>query len=362
MVITIIIAFLSLIVLVILHELGHFILAKRLGVKVEEFGIGFPPRLWSKKIGETVYSLNLLPFGAFVRMYGEEENIKKSQSFTGKPIWQRALIVIGGCVAFWIIAAILLSIVFGIGAPIAVADEENGDLISPKVQIVAIAAESPAYKAGLKQGDTIIKVKSQKSRVKSIDKVWQIQNFTEEHKGEEIVLTIQRREEVFDISLVPRVDPPEQEGRMGLALARTVIKDYPWHEAIVQGILATGRFTALIINVFGQIIGNLARGEPLPPGVGVIGPVGIFGLMEQRVQLGAVYFLQFIAIITIHLALINLLPIPALDGGKLVFLGIEAIRKKPVSPEIEKKVTMAFFSLLIMLMIWITIKDIIRLF
>ncbi|XOB41633.1 MAG: M50 family metallopeptidase [Candidatus Nealsonbacteria bacterium] len=375
MILTIFIAFISLISLIILHEFGHFIVARRFGVKVEEFGIGYPPRLFGKRIGETIYSLNLLPFGAFVKIYGEEKKIEHERSFSQKPIWQRAFIVLGGVVSFWIISAILLSIVMSLGSPTAISDEENGELIDPRVQIAAVAPGSPAQVAGIKVGDTIallkLKIKNdpeKKSETSNgassqrliINKVKEVQEFTNLHKGEEITLTIERGKEVFEVSLVPRVSPPAREGAMGVALVRTAIKSYPWYKAIFQGILATGNLTIAVIQGWAQALGNLIKG--LPTGVQLMGPVGIFSLFAQVSQLGVIYFLQFIAIISIYIALFNILPIPALDGGKLLFLGIEAVRRKPVSQKIEQNITFAFFMILIVLMVLVTIKDIARLF
>lgn len=359
MVLTILIAFISLIGLIVLHELGHFILAKKFGVKVEEFGIGYPPRLFAKRFGETLYSINLLPFGAFVKIPGEIEKIEDHRSFSAQPVGKRALIVFGGVLSFWIISAILLSIVMGLGMPTAISDTDNGNLKDPKVQIAAVAQNSPAEEMGIKPGDTIKKLSIINYQL-SVNKVKEVQEFTNLHKGEEIVLTIQRGKEVFDVSLTPRISPPEGEGAMGVALIRTAIKSYPWEEAPVQGILATGNLTITIIKGWILALGNIIRG--LPSGVQMMGPVGIFSFFVQIGQLGVNYFLQFIAIIAIYLALFNVLPIPAVDGGKLLFLGIEAIRRKPVSQKVEQQITATFFTLLIVLMIWITIKDIARLF
>jgi len=369
MFLTIVIVFISLIGLIVLHELGHFILAKKFGVKVEEFGVFLPPRLFGKKIGETTYSLNLLPLGAFVKLYGEdathpppsEEKIEASRTFQGKPIWQRVLIVLGGVVSFWLISVVLLSIVFGIGAPQAISDEENHTLLNPKVQIMAIAPGSPAQIAGIKIGDTIRKIQNPKSKIQ-IDKVKEVQEFTEANKGKEITLTIERGKEVFDVSLVPRVSPPEGEGAMGVALARMIEKSYPWEEAPVKGIEATFNLTKGVIVGISQVFGNLIQGKGLPPGAEVMGPVGIGKLMTQIAQMGINYYLQFVAIISVYLAIFNILPIPALDGGKLLFLGIEKVRRKPVSQKVEQNITAVFFALLITLMIWVTIKDITRLF
>lgn len=386
MILIILIAFFSLIGLIVLHEFGHFILAKRFGVKVEEFGVGLPPRIFGKKIGETIYSLNLLPFGAFVKIYGEEGGIEDYRSFSKKPMWQRASIILGGVVVFWIVAFILLSIVMGLGVPTAVEDEANHNLIDPKVQIIQVSANSPAEKAGLKIGDTIKQLTvnpekkseisngagNQQSLVSAQDgelvepltitKVKEVQDFTAFNLGEEITLTIQRGKETFETKLVPRVSPPEGEGAMGVSLVRTAIVSYPWHQAPFQGILATANLTITIIQSWGLILKNIIIGEGLPPGAQIMGPVGIFGLFTQMAQLGINYFLRFIAVISIYLAIFNILPIPALDGGKLLFLGIEAVRRKPIPQKVEQRITAVFFALLIIIMVWVTIKDVARLF
>ncbi len=354
MILTIIIAFFSLIALIILHEFGHFVLAKSFGVKVEEFGLGYPPRLFGKKIGETIYSLNLLPLGGFVKIYGQEEQIDDPRSFTRKPFWQRALIILGGVISFWVIAVIILSIVMATGVPTMVDDEEGQGLtgIEAKVQILAVSKDSPAEEAGLRTGDII----------KNFVQVKEIQEFANVHKGEEIALTIQRGKEVFEISLVPRLSPPDSEGPMGVALARTVLKTYPWHQAPLKGILATGNLTWMIIRSWIMVIGSLFQGQGLPLGVEVGGPIKIFALFTEMGDLGVSYFLQFIAIIAVHLALINILPMPALDGGWLMFMIIDRLRKKPLNQKVVQKISTVFFFLLVGLMIWITIRDISKLF
>lgn len=360
MIITIIIAFISLIGLVVLHELGHFILAKKFGVRVDEFGIGFPPRLFGKKIGGTIYSLNLLPFGAFVRIYGEEGEGQGHDSFNNKKLWQRALIIGGGVISFWLISAVLLSTVMVLGAPSIISDDETGNFRNVKVQIVGVAPDSPAEKAGLKIGDAIIKLNTQIAAGTSIDKVKEIQDIIEANKGKEISLTVQRNTDVFEVLLVPRTLPPAGEGAMGVALVRTALKSYPWWQAPVKGISSTFNLTLAVIEGWTQAIKNISQGQP--SGVQVMGPIGIFSFMSQVGQLGDSYFLQFIALISIYIALFNALPIPSFDGGKLLFLTIEAVRKKPVPVKIEQSITLAFFGLLILMMVWVTIKDIMRLF
>jgi len=345
--------------LLILHEFGHFILAKKFGVRVDEFGIGYPPRIFGKKIGETIYSINLLPFGAFVKLPGEIGRAEDPKSFSSQSVLKRALIVFGGVLSFWLMAVILFSIVFNLGAPTAIGDDTSSNLVDPKVQIVSILANSPAKAAGLKPGDTIKQLTINNQQL-TINKVKEIQELTEKYKGEEIILTIERGEEVFNVSLIPRVSPPFGEGPIGVALVRTAIKSYPWYQAPWQGILTTFNMTGAVIQGYGQAIKNLIAGQPT--GVELMGPVGVFHLFTQVSRLGISYFLQFVGMIAIYIAIFNVLPIPAVDGGKLLFLGIEAVRRKPLNEKIEQNVTVVFFALLIMTMIWVTIKDISKLF
>jgi len=359
MFLTILITFISLIGLIVLHELGHFILAKKFGVKVEEFGVGLPPRIFGKKIGETVYSLNLLPFGAFVKILGEEERIDDPRSFNKKPIWQRASILLAGCLSFWIVSAVLLSVVMNLGVPRAISDDVSQTLNIPKVQIMTVSPGSPAETAGLRAGDTIREFKIQNSKFE-IKKVKEVIELTEANKGKEITLTIERGKEIFEVNLVPRALPPQREGPIGIALSRIIVESYSWYQAIPKGILATGNLTFLIIQGWFGAIKNFFLG--LPTGVQIMGPVGIFSLTAQISQLGVNYFLQFIATLSIYIALFNLLPIPAVDGGRLLFLGIEKIFKKPIPQKIEQRIGALCFSLLILLMIWVTIKDITKLF
>ena len=240
-----------------------------------------------------------------------------------------------------------------LGAPTAISDNEK--VLNAKVQIVEISPESPAQEAGLIAGDTVLNIKSELES-KDINKTKDVQEFTDLHKGEEIILTIQRGEEIFETSVVPRISQPNGEGAIGIGLIRTAIISYAWYKAPIQGILATGNLTLAILNGWFRVLsGGLS-------GAQVVGPVGILSLFNQMSKLGVVYFIQFIAIIAIQLGLFNLLPIPALDGGKVLFLAIEKFRGKAINPEIEQKITASFFFLLIILMIWITIKDIIRIF
>jgi len=356
--ILVVIAFFSLMGLIILHEFGHFILAKEFGVKVEEFGIGYPPRIFGKKIGETIYSLNLLPFGAFVKMPGEIGDKDNKSSFSHQAVWKRAVIAFGGVLSFWIMAAILFSIVFGIGAQVVV-DDNQRDITNPKVQIAGVSTGSPAEKAGLKLGDTI-KTVEVGGVVAEIGKVKDLQDFTAQHLGQDLSLTVERGKENLVLKLTPRVSPPAGEGPVGVSLVRTAIKSYPWYQAPWQGIVSTVSMTGAIIEGYGQAIKNVAGG--VPSGVQMTGPIGIFQMLSQAGQMGAAYFVQFVGMIAIYMAIFNVLPIPAVDGGKLMFLLIEAIRRRPIPEKVEQSITAVFFMALLLLMAFVTVKDIIRIF
>ena len=360
MVLTILAAIFALVALMVLHEFGHFILAKKFGADVEEFGVGYPPRLFGKKFGETVYSINLIPFGAFVKIKGEEGGVEEYGSFSEKALWQRTLIILGGVIMFWIVAAVLLSVVFYLGMPTAVSDSATG-VDQAKVQIGQVMRESPAAESGLKPLDSIKKMSNGKT-IKP-DKVSQVQEFVKSNKGKEITLTLDRWGDVRKVTLTPRVNSPQEEGAMGVSLVRTTVKSYPAWKAPIVGTEACVMMTINAVKGLGGLVGQLVQGEGMPPGSKPMGPIGIFSFLNQTAQAGMANFLRFIALISIFLAIFNILPIPALDGGKLVFLAIEGVRGEPVPPEIEAKITNFFFGLLLLLMLIVTIKfDIPRLF
>lgn len=338
--------------------MGHFLIAKKLGVKVEEFGIGYPPRIVGKKIGETLYSLNLLPFGGFVKIVGEEEKIKEAGSFSERPLWQRISIVLGGTISFWLISFLIFTFLSaGWGFYQSVPDDFSGPA---QIQIVQVAKNSPAQKAGIKPGDIIEKAKFD-SQIWEVNKIKEFQEFINLHQGEKISLILKRGKEEKIAILQPRISPPPREGRIGVGLIRVTRIKFPWYQAPWQGAKITFEKTIQIPILLFAILKKALRGERVE-GFQFMGPIGIGSLMSEVLKTGWGNFLMFLALISLWLALINLFPIPALDGGKLLFLLLEGVRKKPIPKIVEQKITTFFFLLLIFLMILVTLKDIMRLF
>jgi len=360
-ILTLVVAFLCLIALMIIHEFGHFIIAKKFGIRVDEFGIGYPPRMFGKKIGETIYSVNWLPLGAFVRIYGEEGGVDDYRSFANLKIWKRVLIIIGGVAAFWLSAIIIFSVVFAMGADLPVGDNEVQGLTNPQVKIVSVSADSPASQAGLKMGDTIkdIKVAGPKGYIDTkITKIADFQKTAGDNKGKEIAITINREGQTFDVNLIPRVNPPAGQGAVGIGLERmaTLVQKTSWYMAPVQGAVYTWQTTINALKGLYITFSDLLKGKGAPQGAEFAGPLGITVFLANAASYGPGFFLYFIGIISVMIAIFNLFPIPALDGGKLIFLLIEKIKGKPVSVKVEQAITMTCFIILIALSLFITIK------
>ncbi len=359
MILTIVVFLLILGLLIFVHELGHFIMAKRAGAKVEEFGFGFPPRVFGKKVGETIYSLNLIPLGGFVKILGEGgEERKNPKSFANKSIFQRFKVLIAGVVMNLVLAAVLLSIGFSLGLPTIVEEGKEG-IGEAKIQIVSVAPNSPAAAAGIKIGDEIRQLTINKLQF-AINSVEKVQNLTKDYAGREITLGIKRGGENLEFKLAPRKVPPEGEGPMGVALAKVALISYPWYKAIWLGFITTLNLIFAFILAFAKLLKDLIFGGILTAEVS--GPVGIAVLTSQMTKLGFIYVLQFTAIISINLAIINAFPFPALDGGRILFLVIEKIKGSPVSQKLERMVHTAGFIFLMGLIVLITFRDIRRLF
>lgn len=380
-ILTVIVFILILGVLIFVHEFGHFIAARKMGVKVHEFGFGYPPRIfgiykdknkkWKKVVGgkeiedipKTLYSLNWLPLGGFCKIKGEDrEGEGDKNSFASKKIWQRALILSAGVVMNLLLCVTLFSIVFVFGFPQAIEGEIPKGAKDAGVQIIDVSKDSPAQAAGLKLGDKIVEIENAESKTKKeIKEVKDIQDFTKDNLEKEIIITVRRGNKTLAKEIIPRENPPEGEGAMGVALAKTARISYPLHKAAIKGVQNTFWMIGATFDIFSQIIKGAVTGEDAPK-TEIAGPIGIGGLVSQMIDLGWIYVLQFTAVLSLNLAILNILPFPALDGGRLIFLFIEKIKKTPVKMEIENLVNQIGFALLLLLMVIVTFNDIQKLF
>ncbi len=369
---SIIIFIIVLVVLILVHEFGHFISAKKSGIRVDEFGIGFPPRIIGKKIGETIYSLNLIPFGGFVKIFGEdpnEESISGSdskRSFVNKKRRIQALTIAMGVIFNILLAVVLFSVGFFIGMPVSDNDplivEKGYEITSSKLTIISVLDGAPADIAGLKAGDIVLSVATRSDNVEVVN-ADNVSDFIATHNGEDIAFVYERGGEIALAEIVPKDDvvPDEPErATIGTLLGDVGTLKLPIHRAIIEGVVLTGEMTVLIaVGLGGFIASAITLNADLSQ---IAGPVGIVGLVGDAAALGLIALLNFTAIISIHLAIINLFPFPALDGGRLVVIAIEAIKKSALNPRIVNAVNGIGFILLILLMLAVTYSDIIKLF
>jgi regulator of sigma E protease len=356
MITTILIFLLILGILVFVHEAGHFYAARKMGMKVEEFGFGFPPKIWSKtgKDG-VVYSINWVPLGGFCKIKGEDgENKEEPDSFASKKPWQRGITLLAGVLMNFLFCAVLLSFGFMVGLPQSVdqATLDSGIVKDYKVQIVTVFDDKPAKAAGVQIGDILLSADGQ-----PIKSVQALIKYATSKIGQKVKFEFLRDDKKIEKE-IDVVSIGDNKGGIGVGLIETGIVTYPVYLAVWNGFKLTGILTGQFVMAFYNIIKNLIIGKPL--GVQVSGPVGIAALTGQVAKLGWIYILQFTALLSLNLAIINILPFPALDGGRLLFVLIEKIRRKPVSQKIEGLIHTIGFSLLLILIIIITFQDILR--
>lgn len=375
MLITIIVFVLVLSVIVFVHEMGHFYTARKFGVKVDEFGLGLPPRIfgvkkiagkfklvWGKQEIETdsptIYSLNWIPVGGFVKIKGESgEEAGASDSFANKPVWQRSVMIVAGVVMNVILCMVLLSIGFGFGMPAALDDNLSNQAVvsNQNIQVIQLMPDSQAKLADIQVGDVIAKVNGQEFKTIS-----ELNTFLSANNGQELTFAIIRRGDKIDKNI--KIGSYSYGGReivgIGIGLIETAVVRYPWYLAIYKGVTATFVWMGAIIVAFATVIKNLVIG--MPTGVEVAGPVGIAVLTGQAAKMGIIYLLQFTALLSLNLAIINILPFPALDGGRLLFLILEKIRGRAVKQEWENLVHNLGFIVLMGLVLLVTFSDVIK--
>ena len=364
---TVIIFLIILAILVLVHELGHFITAKKSGIRVDEFGIGFPPTVfsWKPKKSETKYSLNLIPFGGFVKIFGEdpdEASIRgpeSKRSLTNKPKSIQILVLASGIIFNIIFAWALLSFGFMWGLPLTIDETNEQYAQNIDLTITAVLPDSPAEGAELKTGDNIIEL-VQGSFILENPNSDEVKEFISKNGEKEFLLKYRRGKELGEVSLIGNKEILENEIAVGIGLDRVGIVKFPLLKSIKEGTVTTIKLLGLITVGLANFISDAFTGEA--DFSQVSGPVGIIGLVGNASALGFVYLLTFTALISLHLAIINLIPFPALDGGRILFVIIESIKGSPISPKIQNWINGIGFALLILLMFVITYNDILKLF
>ncbi len=346
MLITVIATIIFILILVIGHEFGHFIMAKLMGATVTEFGFGFPPKIVSKRFKGTEYSLNALPFGGFVNIYGESDSKgakpetepgRVLKSFQDLPAWKRALIVVSGVIMNFLIAWVAFSIVFMVGIP-------------STVVITSVQPGSPAAAAGLMPGDQIMNFNTPDA----------FNSFVSNNLNGPISFKVVRSGKTIDVTASPRANPPAGQGHIGVVISDGGVAKENIFSAFIDGAKVVKEVTVMIATAFwGLLVGLFARQWGALSGV--TGPVGIFSIIGQTAQQGIPYLLYLLGLISINLAVINIVPFPALDGGRILMIGIEKLIRQKIKPSVESWVNGLGIVFLLFLMVLITIRDITRL-
>jgi regulator of sigma E protease len=353
---TLIIFIIVLGILVFVHELGHFVVARILGIGVDEFGFGFPPRLWSIKWKNTEYSINCIPLGGFVRLHGEQGEHHDSSSFSTKPARKRFAVLLAGVGMNIILAVVIFSIGLAFGLPSDVSEglPYGAKIKNQGIQIVEVQQNSPAQLAGLQVGDILIKLDG-----KSIQTITDAQNAGASAGTNPVEVVFQRKQKEQSIMIKMEILPGTNREGLGVALVKTGLVSFSPPRAVWEGIKATGRSLVYIVIALKDFFVNIFVQHKVS--ADVAGPVGIAVLTGQVARLGLAYLAQFTALLSLNLALINLLPIPALDGGRILFLVVEKVRGKALSQRLEAKIHNTGFAILLALIVLVTFRDIFKL-
>ena len=362
---TVIIFIIVLAVLIFVHELGHFLLARWNGIRVDAFKIGFGPKIVSWKRGETEYGINLIPFGGFVKIHGENPDDDsmngpdKDRSFVNKNRWRQASVLVAGVFFNFLFAWLLYIIVFNLGVTATKDGFDNyaNDFTNERIMITDVSSGSPAEMAGLKAGDVIVDVKNAAGEPAS--NIENIQNTINASQGKPITFDFKRGNESKMLGVTPKSGIIEGKFAIGIAMQDVADLRLPFFTSIYEG----GHYAVIMIRdtIVGlyTFIMNIFQGTAHLSDV--TGPVGIAGIVGNAAELGITYLLMITALISVNLGVINLIPFPALDGGRTLFVAIEGITRRRIPVKFFNIVNIIGFSLLMLLMIVVTYKDILKL-
>lgn len=368
-----------LVLLVVVHELGHAIVARRNGVVVEEFGIGFPPRAWSKKLKNGIlFSLNWLPLGGFVKLQGEHDAAKEKGDYGSATFWQKTKILLAGVGINWLVAAALLTVLAWTGLPKIMDNQFSvaGDttIVKTPVELSVIVEGLPADKAGLEVGDQIVRFAGE-----SVPTAADLSSKAAEMKGQNVEVIYSRGGVEYSTTVAIRSEDTDKKGFLGVGSGQREQIKATWSAPLV-GLVTTGQFTLVTLQGLGDLIVNLVTGVVLQfspdaatrtqaqenlatAGGSVAGPIGILGtIFPAAEQAGLTQLIFLTAIISLTLAVMNALPIPALDGGRWFVTALFRLRKKELTKEREEQIQGTGFLILMALVIVVTIADVSKIF
>jgi regulator of sigma E protease len=359
-------------VLVLAHEAGHYVAARLCGVKAEEFGFGFPPRLigfvrekgkWKRvpnradvSYPTTIWSINWLPLGGFVRMKGEEGQPGDRDAFASKGILARLFILSAGVIMNWVVASLIFAIGFTVGVPTDLEGIPASARVQDRhVEIIQVVSGSAAAEAGIQTGDRLLQIADQPIQ-NAEEALTRLQ--TASAAAQPFAVRVQHDGAEKTVQLTPKYLEELKRPAIGVGLSTVGRVSFPWYQAVPQGVSLTSQYTKLILGAFGGLVRSIFVERQVPADVS--GPVGIAVMTGKVAALGWWPLLQFAAMLSINLAVVNFLPIPALDGGRVLFVLIEAIRRRKIRPEWEGSVHRIGFILLLGLVVLVTAHDVLR--
>ncbi len=348
--------------LVVVHELGHFWVARRAGVEVEEFGIGFPPRLLSRRFGKskTLYSLNLIPLGGFVKLKGESDADRRPHSFGGASFKSKAKILVAGVAMNVAAAFVLILLLAWVGLPrlfpdqFSIKSDEHGR--ANQVLVVSVSEGSAAAKVGMVQGDRILAIDNQE-----LADAQQLTNYTHSHPGQTVSVSFEHDGQTRSATV--QLDRTgDDKGQLGVVPFDDLKLRYTWSAPIVAAVTTLQMLGLTVVGLAKLIAGLVTVGLESSAVANTVGPVGIFVILQNAAELGAVYVGLVVITISVSLAVINILPLPALDGGRLALISLFRLIKKPLNPRLETAVHSVGFVALLALAALISYLDVQRFF